>query len=317
MSDVLVTSRSFSSGDIDVTGMLHDAGLTVSGGDVAHDPGTLAAELAEARAWIAGTSPITAEHLDLAPNLEIIARYGVGYDAVDLAACAARGIQVTNTPGANSGAVADHTIALMLAALRGLSAGDRNVRRGDWTAFRGRELSSQTIGLVGLGGIGQGVAQRLAGFQARIIAADPFADQAAAEALGVELLPLEELLTSATVVSLHAPGGQRLLDAEAISRMRSGSIIINCARADLIDEDALAHALRSGAIGALGADTVEGDVAGGSSPLLAADLADHVTITPHLGAQTVEAVDAMGQMSAANVIAVLSGQAALHPVTHP
>lgn len=315
MNTVLVTSRSFSSGSLDIVAELQRAGCTVVFGDVAHEAGELTTPLARADAWIAGTSPVTREHLALAPRLKIIARYGVGYESVDLASAASRGVIVTNTPGANSAAVADHALGLMLTALRGISAGDRRVRRGDWSTRRGSELGAQTVGIVGFGRIGQAVAKRLSGFAPRILACDPATDPAAIRAGGGEPATFQDILREATLISLHAPGGETLIDSGALSQIRPGTVLINCARADLIDEDALAAALRSGTIAAFAADTVHGDVAGSASPLLSADLVDTVTITPHLGAQTVQAVDAMGQMAAANVLAVLGGGEPSHPVS--
>ena len=137
---ILVTSRSFGSGKNDYSAQLAALGHQVVSGSPNHDLEALTADLADTDAWIAGTGPVTGAHLDRAPALKVIARYGVGVDAVELDAAAARGIVVTNTPGANSGAVADHTVALLLAAARQVAEGDRRVRRGDWRAIRGREL---------------------------------------------------------------------------------------------------------------------------------------------------------------------------------
>src|ERR1700749_2849398 len=164
---VLVTSRSFSTGTQDLVERLRAAG---------HDLAALDEPLGRAVGWIAGTGPVTAEHLRRAPQLRVVARYGVGVDAVDLVAAAARGVVVTNTPGANSDAVADHALALLLARLRDVPCGDRRVRRGDWSARRGRELGSLTVGVLGFGRIGRGVARRLAGFGATVLAHDPFLD---------------------------------------------------------------------------------------------------------------------------------------------
>ncbi|MCR8669660.1 hydroxyacid dehydrogenase, partial [Agrococcus sp. HG114] len=132
MASILATSRSFGAGDRDLVAELEAAGHRVSRGASDHALGELRAALAEADAWVAGTGPVTAAHLDAAPRLRVIARYGVGVDAVDVEAATARGIVVANTPGANADAVADHAVALMLAALRSIAAGDRRVRAGDW-----------------------------------------------------------------------------------------------------------------------------------------------------------------------------------------
>lgn len=307
MGTILVTSRSFSDGDLDLVTRANTAGHRIMRGPAHHDLGELRAQLHGADAWIAGTGPITADHLAGAPRLKVIARYGVGTESVDLAAAAERGVTVTNTPGANADAVADHTIGLMLAALRFVADGDRRVRAGDWSVRRGRELGAATVGIVGFGRIGQGVARRLRGFGSRVVATDPFLPAERIRDLGADPLALDELFRTADVITLHTPGGQRIVDAERLSDVRMGGVIINTARADLVDEDAVAAALRDGRLAGFAADTLAGDTAATSSPLLADDLAPLVTVTPHLGAQTTQAVDNMGAMSLDDVIAVLRG----------
>ena len=168
MAVILVTSRSFGDGDLDVHARAAEAGHTIVRGPAHHPLDDLAGVLPTVDAWIAGTGPITTEHLDLAPRLAVIARYGVGVEAVDVAAAIERGIVVSNTPGANAEAVADHTVGLALAALRSTVDGDRRVRSGDWTVRRGRELGRSTVGIVGFGRIGRGVARRLQGFGSRV-----------------------------------------------------------------------------------------------------------------------------------------------------
>lgn len=315
MGIILATSRSFSDGDIDLVARATDAGHEIVRGPAHHELQTLAPLLEAADAWIAGTGPITSAHLDAAPNLEIIARYGVGTEAVDLDAAAARGILVTNTPGANADAVADHAVGLMLSALRCIPDGDRRVRDGDWSVRRGRELGAATVGIVGFGRIGQGVARRLSGFGPRVLAADPFLPSERIRELGAEPVELDELFRSADLITLHAPGGQQLVAGALLGSIRRGTIIVNTARPDLIDEREVAHALRDGILAGYAADTLDGDTAASASPLLAAELADRVIVTPHLGAQTTQAVDNMGSMSLDDVIAVLAGGAPAFPVT--
>lgn len=302
----LVTSRSFGSGRHDYPAQLRAAGHEVVVGPPDHDLTALAADLADADAWIAGTGPVTGAHLDLATRLKVVARYGVGVEAVDLAATRQRGVVVTNTPGANSGAVADHTIALLLAAARQVVEGDRKVRRGDWKALRGRELGAMTIGIWGFGRIGQGVAQRLSGFAPTLLACDPYLDAERAAALGARAASESEL-ADCDAVSLNAPGGNQLVTAGWLAQVRPGLLLVNSARADLVDEEALAAALADGRIAGYAADSVAGDTAGHDSPLLAEALAAKVTITPHVGAQTVEAIDEMGRMAMENALAVLAG----------
>lgn len=314
MGIILATSRSFSDGDVDLVARAALAGHEVIRGPAHHDLATLAPLLATADAWIAGTGPVTAAHLDAAPRLKIIARYGVGTESVDIDAAATRGIHVTNTPGANADAVADHAVGLMLSALRCIPDGDRRVRDGDWGVRRGRELGAATVGIVGFGRIGQGVAKRLSGFGPRIMASDPFLAADRIRELGAEAVDLDELFRTADLITLHAPGGQRLVEAALLGSIRRGTVIVNTARPDLIDESAVAEALRDGLLTGYAADTLDGDTAASISPLLAAEFAERVIVTPHLGAQTTQAVDNMGSMSLDDVLAVLTGSAPRFPV---
>jgi D-3-phosphoglycerate dehydrogenase len=315
MAVILVTSRSFGDGDLDVHARAAEAGHTIVRGPAHHPLDDLAEVLPTVDAWIAGTGPITTEHLDLAPRLAVIARYGVGVEAVDLAAATERGIVVSNTPGANAEAVADHTVGLALAALRSTVDGDRRVRSGDWTVRRGREIGASTVGIVGFGRIGRGVARRLQGFGSDVLATDPFVPAEDVRRAGAEPATLDEIFAKADVITLHAPGGQVIVDEERIARLRRGAVIVNCARPDLVDEPALAAALADGRVGAYAADVLTGDTAGHDSPLLDAALADRVVITPHLAAQTTQAVDNMGAMALESALAVLAGEPAPYAVT--
>jgi len=312
---VLVTSRSFGSGSFDAAGALADAGYRLVRAGSAHGLDELAPLLAEADGWIAGTGPVTAAHLDLAPRLRGIARYGVGVDNVDLAAAAARGIPVTHTPGANSAAVAEHTLALLLTALRGIPAADRRVRVGDWSGRSARELSALTVGVVGLGRIGRLVIDRLRAFGATVLGADPWVDPADPLFQSVERTDVAGLASRCDVVTLHAPGGQTVIDERWLTADERPVLLVNTARADLVDEEAVARAARRGRVAAYAADTLAienvGDTA---SPLLADDLVDRVVVTAHLGAQTREGVDGMGRMAVADMVALLRGATPAHPV---
>lgn len=312
---VLVTSRSFSSGRLDLYGELTAEGVRIVSGPPDHDLRTLRAALTEATAWIAGTGPVTAAHFDAAPSLELLARYGVGVDAVDLAAAARRGIVVTNTPGANTGAVADHALALMLAALRQVVLGDRLVRAGDWRVRRTRELGSATVGIVGAGRIGRQVASRLAGFGSTVLGHDPWVAASDQRSAGLEPVPLAELAGRSDLVTLHSPGEAVVVDASWLAGVKPGMILVNTARASLVDEPALAAALRDGRVAAYAADTLAGEGTGStSSPMLDPDLADRTIFTPHSAAQTVEAVDNMGRGATDAVLAVLRGEVPPHVV---
>lgn len=315
---VLVTSRSFGSGARDLEGRIREAGYSVARAGAAHDVAELAPLLADAVGWIAGTGPVTERHFSLAPGLRVVARYGVGFDKVDVEAAARRGIIVTNTPGANTAAVAEHTLALLLAALRGIPSADRRVRRGDWSAWYTRELSALTVGVVGLGRIGRSVIDRLAGFGPRVLGADPWVPADDPLFDRIERADVEAFAHECDVVLLHAPGGQMVIDEPWLAASDRPVLIVNTARADLIDEAAVADALRRGRVIAYAADTLATENHGdGASPLLAEDLADRVIITPHLAAQTREGVDGMGGMATDNVLAVLAGDAPVNPVPVP
>lgn len=314
---VLVTSRSFSSGDVDARGELEAVGAGVVTSPPDHDLNTLRPMLSTAVAWIAGTGPVTAAHLDAAPQLRLVARYGVGVDAVDLAAAARHDVVVTNTPGANSGAVADHAVALMLAALRGITTGDRRVRAGDWRVDRTRELGSRTVGIVGVGRIGRAVATRLAGFGSTVLGHDPWVPDSEMRAAGIEPVPLEEIAARSDVVSLHAPGEHTLIDTAWLANAKPGLILVNTARANLVDEAALVQALTDGTLRVYAVDTLSSESGEEPSPLLSEALVDRTIFTPHSAAQTVEAVDSMSVGALAAVLAVLRGDTPPNIVSLP
>jgi D-3-phosphoglycerate dehydrogenase / 2-oxoglutarate reductase len=315
---VVVTSRSFSSGRIDLVARLEDAGLTVVRGSTTHDLAAMGTALGDAVAWIAGTAPVTAAHLAAAPHLRLVARYGVGVDAVDVVAAARAGVIVTNTPGANSEAVAEHAVALLFAVLRGVPAGDRRVRRDDWSVSRGRQLAGSVAGVVGFGRIGRGVVGRLRALGCDVLVHDPFLAPDDVLSAGATPATMREVCGSAQVVSLHAPGGATLVDSGWLARCPADQVVVNTARADLVDEPAVAAALRDDRLAGYAADTLAAEAgADTASPLLADDLADRVVVTPHLGAQTREAVDTMGSLAVHDVLAVLAGRPPAHPVTAP
>lgn len=317
MKHVLVTSRSFGRGTLDLESRAGEMGFQITRGPSHHPLEEMLPGLARAEAWIAGTGPVTAQHMEAAPHLSVIARYGVGVDAVDLETAQRRGIIVTNTPGANSAAVADLAVALMLNGLRHVTHGDREVRAGRWDALPGRELGSLTVGIVGFGRIGQGVSRRLSGFGATVLACDPYVSPDIFSEAGVEATSLNSLCERSDVISLHSPGGEVIVTERRLALMGLGVVLVNTARADLVDEEAMAHAIRAGRVGAFATDVLSGDTSGTASPLLAQELSPHVILTPHLGAQTLEAVDTMGMMALENVAAVLGGTAAHNLVIPP
>ena len=311
---VLITSRSFSSGRVDVEGRLLAAGLNVRRAGAQHRVDELAEVLPDAVAWIAGTGPITASHLALGRRLRVIARYGVGVDAVDLSVAARANVIVTNTPGANSASVAEHTIALLLAAVRGVPAGDERVRRGDWSTIQGRLIAGALAGVVGFGHIGRETAWRLAALGCRVIIHDPYVPEAVVNETGARSVTLAELATTAELVCLHAPSGPIMVDSRWVDDAPVGQVIVNAARAELVDEQAIADGLNSGRVFAYAADTLTAEKGVAASPIFDRASSAHVTVTPHLGGQTIESVDRMGEMAVDAVLDVLHGRTPRHIV---
>ena len=252
-------------------------------------------------AWIAGVAPITDEMLSLAPNLKIISRYGVGVDAVDLESAKKRGILVANTPGANSNSVAELALAHILSALRKLPISNSNVRASDWSPIRGQEINGLIIGVVGYGKIGRLVAHKLSLLGAKILIYDPFVTDA-------QTVDLDTLNKKSQLVTLHTPGNEVIINKSWIDKAPAGQIIINTARANLINESDVAEGLRSDKLSFYAADSISNENSVSESPLLSSDLASKTLFTPHLGAQTIEAIDLMGSMAVENVLAVLANK---------
>ena len=266
-----------------------------------HDVNEIKADLNDAVAWIAGVAPITDEMLSLAPNLKIISRYGVGVDAVDLESAKKRGVLVANTPGANSNSVAELALAHILSALRKLPISNANVRASDWSPIRGQEINGLIIGVVGYGKIGRLVAHKLSILGAKILIYDPFVTD-------VQTVDLDTLNKKSQLVTLHTPGNEVIINKSWIDKALAGQIIINTARANLINESDVAEGLRSDKLSFYAADSISNENSVSESPLLSSDLASKTLFTPHLGAQTIEAIDLMGSMAVENVLAVLANK---------
>jgi D-3-phosphoglycerate dehydrogenase len=264
--------------------------------------------------YIAGLDDIDRKALSSADDLRVIARYGVGVDAVDLQAARERGIVVTNTPGANSGSVAELAVGLMISLLRDISGAAQATQSGEWPRMRGLSLEGKVVGLVGFGAIGKQVARRLSGFGCRMVIFDPIVDQEQGAAAGVELLTLEELIRIADVLSLHCPLTEQtrgLVDAAFLEKMKPGSYLVNTARGELVDEEALYAALQSGKLSGAALDVFSRQPPGSDHPLLG--LAQ-VLATPHMGAHTDGATSAMGWAALNDCLAVLRGDQPQHRV---
>ena len=301
---VVATARAFCAKDGPHQAILRDAGmeLVLAAGSAPLSAAELVPLAADADALLLGLDHCDASVFASAPRLRVVSRFGAGVDRVDLDAARRHGVTVTNTPGANTVAVAELTFGVLLALARDLPHAIATARAGAWTRKSGWELAGKTLGLVGLGRIGRAVAERAAAFGMRVIGHDPYAP----EVRGVVRVELDDLWPEADVVSLHLGLGERtrhLVDAQALARMKPGAVLINTSRGGLIDEAALADALRSGHLAGAAADAFDREPPVGS-PLLG--LPNFIP-TPHLGAATREAARRMGEAAARNVVAVLTG----------
>jgi lactate dehydrogenase-like 2-hydroxyacid dehydrogenase len=247
-------------------------------------------------------------------DLKIIAQAAVGYNNIDVAAARERGIIITNTPGVLTDATADITWALILGITRRISEGERLIRRGDWKGWTfdfmlGAELRGKQLGIVGYGGIGRAVAARGRAFGMRIA----YTSRTPREDPGADLMPLDRLLATSDVVSLHCPltpETTHLIDQKALARMKRSAYLINTSRGPVVDEKALAWALRTRLIAGAGLDVFEHE------PNVEPELLtlENVLLVPHLGSGTVETRTAMADLAARNVAAVLAGRPPLTPV---
>ena len=238
---------------------------------------------------IRSATTVTPEVISAATNLKLIGRAGVGVDNVDVKAASARGIVVMNTPGGNTVTTAEHTIAMMMSLARQIPSASASVKSGKWEKkFMGTELSGKTLGVIGLGRIGALVVKRAHGLEMKIIGHDPFINAAAAENMGVELVSLDELFARSDFITLHTvltPETKKLIGRESIAKMKKGVRIINCARGALIDEEALAEAIKDKKVAGAALDVFNSEPPS-DSPLVGLD---EVVCAPHLGASTYEA----------------------------
>jgi D-3-phosphoglycerate dehydrogenase len=289
--------------------------LEAAVGEVVHNPTSrplTAAELVDllpgCHGYIAGLDYIDRTVLEAAAELKVIARYGAGVDRVDLEAAKEKGIIVTNTPGANTVSVAELTIGLMLAVARNIPLANEATKGGDWPRLRGISLEGKVVGLVGFGAIGKQVARRLHGFDCQIVAYDPVPDEDFARSNNVALRPLAQILSQADVVSLHVPAlpaTRGMVNAEFLGQMKPGAILINTARGEIVNEADLLAALESGHLRGAGLDAFAIEPPGVDNPLLTLP---QVIATPHTGAHTDSATNAMGWGALRDCLAVLSGQ---------
>ncbi|WP_020577051.1 phosphoglycerate dehydrogenase [Actinopolymorpha alba] len=312
---ILVTTAFLYAGDA-VTRTLEDAGYVVEHApDLDQRPADeRVGLLAQADAIIAGTRPLTADHLSAAERLRLIVRTGVGYDNVDVEAASRQGIPVCITPGVNRQAVAEYVFALALAHSRHIVPNAAQLAAGTWNQPTGRELAGRTLGVVGLGSVGKAVADLAKAFRMNVLAYDPALDHEYADANAVEATSLPDLLARADIVTLHLfldDTTRNLIDASALAAMKPDALIVNTSRGGIVNEEALAQAVRSGAIAGAAIDVFSEEPLPWESPLRSVD---GILTTSHIAGATQEARAKSGALAAEIVISALNGAEPAHVI---
>ncbi|MCL2544964.1 MAG: phosphoglycerate dehydrogenase [Clostridia bacterium] len=306
MNKILATPRSFGQAG-DPVGLLERAGYTVAMNPVGRilTEEEMCAHLAGAVGVIVGVDPLSARVLDAAKGLRAISKYGVGTDNIDIARAEELGIPVRITGGANADAVADYAFALMAACARKLVFIDARCRRRDWGKVTSLDIWGKTLGILGLGAIGKGLARRAAGFNMRVLAYDLYWDAAYAQSHGIAYAEPEEIYRACDFISLHLPltdASRHMIGEDQFAMMKPTAVLVNTARGGLVDEAALVRALRGGAIYAAGVDAFAQEPP--------ADDAlyglDNLVMGSHCAASTQGAVENMGMMAAQNLLDVLA-----------
>jgi D-3-phosphoglycerate dehydrogenase / 2-oxoglutarate reductase len=309
VANVLVTlARAMEGGETGPLRVIYEAGHTVR--HVPANGQTKASELIAALqgcdSVVAIIEPYTKEVFEGAPQLRHIARVGVGYDAVDIPAATQHGVLVTNTPGANATAVADFAIGLLLSVARWIPTFDRDIQQGVWRSRIGADVWQQTLGIVGLGNIGRGVALRARGFQMRILAHEPYPDQAFVHEHGIELTTLQRVFAESDFVTIHVPASaenHHLVNAQRLALMKPTAYLINTARGALVDEDALYEVLKDHRIAGAALDVREVEPGDQRFAQL-----DNIVLSPHAAGSTPRAVLAATRDAAEAVVTYLRGE---------
>ncbi len=311
-----------------VTDTLAESGLDILRGaadvDLDYRPGLKGSDLlsavAQSDALItrSGTA-VTPELVNAGTRLRIVGRAGVGLDNVDVDACTTRGILVINAPTANIMSATEHTMAMLLALCRNIPEAHASVRRGEWTRskFMGVELNGKTLGVIGLGRIGSRVTTRARAFGMHVIAYDPYITDSAFEKVSAERVTLDRLLSEADVITVHTPltdETRAMLGAAHFAKMKDGVIVLNIARGGIYEETALANALNSGKVAGAAIDVYEEEPPGKDHPLLTAK---NIILSPHIGANTIEAQDRVAVQTAEMVVEALRGSIFVSAVNLP
>ena len=257
---------------------------------------------------IRSATKVNAKVIEAATNLKVVGRAGSGVDNVDLPAATKRGIVVMNTPGGNTITTAEHAFAMMLSLARRIPQATASMKGGKWekSKFMGMELQEKVLGIIGLGQIGSYVVKLAQGASMKVIANDPYLAEDRAREMGVELVGLSELYRRADIISIHTTmtsETKHMIGVEAISQMKDGVRIVNCARGGLVDENALVEALTSGKVAGAAFDVFEKEPCAPDHPLLGLD---NVIVTPHIGASTTEAQESVAISIAEQVVEYLT-----------
>lgn len=303
---VLVTPRSFGKENPDLFLRLERAGLEVIRNDTGAtlDEEQMLRLLPPCEGIIVGIDPLNKKVLDAAPNLRAIGKYGVGLDNIDLEECGRRGIKVSRTVGANSEAVADYAMALMLGVARRIAYIDRRCREKDWSKITSIDMYGKTLGIIGLGAIGKCVARRAQGFEMRILAADEIWDNEFAAKYDVTRADADRICAEADFITLHCnltDKTRNVISADRIALMKNTAVLVNTARGALIDEDALLRALENNWIWGAGLDVFEHEPP--ENP--AWYKLNNLIMGSHCSASTRGAVEMMGSMAVSNLLSDL------------
>ena len=275
--------------------------------DTSKPDGGVSEQIADADILVVGLVPVSADTLVGANNLKAVIKHGVGVDNIDIPACTAKKLPVCNTPAANADAVAELAVGFMYAMARFIPQGHVCVTSGKWERRVGTQLGGKTLGIVGLGNIGKRLAKLAIGVGMKVVATDPYADMAFASEHNIEILALDDLLGKADYVSLHIFGGKdnaALINPETIAKMKPGAKLINLARGEVVDLDAIAAALESGQLGGVAIDAYVTEPPETSHPVFSHP---NAFFTPHSGADTKEAVENVGLMVVEDIATILDG----------
>lgn len=304
---VIVTARSFGKTDDQAKNILEQNGCKIVKIEAVNGPveEQIKKEIVDSDAVIAGLDDYTEEIIKSGKRLKVISRYGVGYDKVDLETAKKNNVAVTITPGANGDSVADMAMALMLDVARNVSYMDRSMKEKNQQRPNGVEMWQKTLGVIGAGRIGQGVARRCKGFDMQVLCYDMYENELFKKEVGAEYVNLNTLLKKSDFITIHSPltpETENMIDKKAFAIMKKEAIIVNTARGGIINEKDLYQALKSGEIRGAGLDATVKEPPYDSKLLTL----DNCIITPHAGAATKEASNKMSVLAAQNVVDILT-----------